>query len=164
MSRTTQNHPVVVTRRPTCQRARLAAALVAGLGALTASAAVCPVPSASHATLQAAVDDPACTEITLTGQVYPGSVVIGRSLTVTGVASAATTIQGQVRVTAGDVVLEALCVDTSSPALAGRFAAALEVAGGASAGGADLVVRHRAMLFGDGFESGTTGGWSATAP
>jgi hypothetical protein len=133
-------------------------------GPPAAGAGSCAVPSAGHATIQAAVDDPGCDPVLLSNQSYAESVVIGRSVTVQGVGSAASVIRGQVRVTAGTVALDALAVDTSAPAQAGRYQEALLTEGGARVSGSDLVVIHRALLFGDGFETGTTGAWSGVAP
>jgi len=140
------------------------ALLPGALGPLAAEAASCAVPSPQYPTIQSAVDDPACTVVVLAAQTYVESVAIGRSLTVQGVSSAATVVQGQVRVQGGTVALAGLRVDTSPSELRGRFAEALLVETGGRVSGTDLVVVHRPLLFGDGFESGTTAAWSATAP
>jgi hypothetical protein len=154
---------VLATLAPSILQVGLLAVLVLALGPL-AEGATCTVPSGSYPTIQAAVDDPTCTDILLGSQTYAESVVVDRSVAVEGVSSSSTVIQGQVRVSSGSVVLDSLRVDTSSSALAGRFAAALEVADGAEVDGVDLKVVHRAVLFGDGFESNSTAAWSAVAP
>lgn len=124
----------------------------------------CTVPSASHATVQSAVDDVVCNPVMLGDRTYVESVTIGRSVTVQGLSSAATVIQGQVRVTAGSVILNALTVTTDTVELRGRFHQALIAETGAAVGGGGLMVVHRAQLFGDGFESGNTSGWSSATP
>ncbi|HKP92440.1 MAG TPA: hypothetical protein VJS88_00980, partial [Chthoniobacterales bacterium] len=49
-----------------------------------ALAAVCSVPSAGYPTIQAAVDDPTCTTITVAPGIYSENVSIPRSLTLNG--------------------------------------------------------------------------------
>ncbi len=136
----------------------------------TGAAAPCPVPSGSHPTIQSAVDDVGCTEIELGSQVYTESVEIGRTLSVSGVSSSATTIAGRVLITgaAAVVSLSDLTVDGSDPAVAGCFPEAVDVEDGAQMLGANIVVINgdgdACLLFGDGFEDGTTGAWSNTTP
>lgn len=47
-------------------------------------AATCSVPSAGYPTIQAAVDDPACTTINVAPGLYPENVLVSRSLTLNG--------------------------------------------------------------------------------
>jgi hypothetical protein len=133
-------------------------------GAEGAAAQPCAVPSAAHPTVQSAVDDPGCGEVALAAQTYAESVTIGRSLTLVGVSSENTVIQGQVKVTAGTAVVQHVRVETDPLDLRGRFAQALLVETGGRLAGLDLVVLHRALLFGDGFETATTAGWTAIVP
>lgn len=58
-----------------------------------ALAATCNVPS-THATIQAAVDDPGCTIITVAGGTYAERVSITRSLTIRGTGSTSTVLDG----------------------------------------------------------------------
>lgn len=125
----------------------------------------CPVPSASHQTIQSAVDDVACTEIGLGSQVYVESVTITRTLSVSGDSPAATVIAGRVAVdgTSAVLTLSELKVDGSDPAVAGCLVEAVGVAGGARMIGRNIVVINSdgaaCTIFGDGFEDGTTDAW-----
>ena len=135
-----------------------------------ARAVPCPVPSGSHPTIQSAVDDVGCSEIELGSQVYTENVEIGRTLSVSGVSAVATTIVGRVLITGATSVvsLADLTVDGSDPAVAGCFPEAVDVEGGAQMSGSNIVVINgdgdACLLFGDGFEDGTTGAWSGTTP
>ncbi len=139
------------------------------VGAAPAALAVpCPVPSGSHPTIQTAVDDPACTEIELGSQTYVESVAIGRTLAVSGVSSSASVIAGRVAIEGATAVvtLTELTVDGSHPAVAGCFVEAVDVDGGARMVGSNIVVVNSdgdgCLIFGDGFEDGTTDAWVGT--
>ena len=135
-----------------------------------ARAAPCPVPTGTHPTIQAAVDDAGCTEIELGSQVYIESVTIDRTLEVSGVSAAVTTIAGRVSVEGPSTVatLSELTVDGSLPAVAGCFVEAVDVGGGARMLGSNIVVVNgdgdACLLFGDGFESGNTSAWDNVNP
>ncbi len=73
-----------------------------------AAAATCNVPSAPHPTIQAAVDDIGCAPIVIAAGTYSESVVIARTVNLTGAGSDQTFIQGQVQVTSGTVHLAGL--------------------------------------------------------
>ena len=139
-------------------------AMVGAMGAHSVEGATCTVPSGSHSTIQVAVDDPACTELVLAAQVYSESVVIGRTLTLQGAGSGATTIEGQVEVSVGVVDLVGLMVDASTVALAGLHSIATIVHNEGQMRGSDLVVRNGTVLFADGFEIGSASAWSAITP
>jgi hypothetical protein len=131
-----------------------------------ASADVCTVPSAPHPSIQAAVDDGACTEIVLAAQVFSQSVAVTRSLVLRGDSSSTTVIRGQVTVTGGttEIALQNLQVNGG-----GCFSVALDVGDGAQVTSQqDLVVLNDAgggcQIFSDGFESGDTTLWSKTVP
>ena len=136
------------------------------LCASSALADVCTVPSAPHPTIQAAVDDAACTEIVLVAQVIAESVTVFRSLVMRGGSSATTTISGQVTVT-GDSTefnLQDLRLDGS-----GCAPVALDVTDGAQVTSQqDVVVVNTTEgpcpIFANGFESGNTLGWSNALP
>lgn len=100
----------------------------------SSSAAVCTVPG-SHPTLQAAADDPNCTEIVLSAQSYDELVVIARTVAVQGAPS---TIEGNltVRGIGNTLTVSDLIIDSS------------------------ILSR----IFADGFESSDTLRWSTTVP
>ncbi len=127
-------------------------------------AAPCSVPSTPYPTIQDAVDDPGCDPVLLGSRTYSESVAVARSVTVQGVTSIDTVIRGQVTVLSGTVALNGLSIDTSGIGLAGRFNLALLSENTARVSGTDLVVVHKAMLFGNGFETSDTSAWSATVP
>ncbi len=82
-----------------------------------ASAATCNVPSAPHPTIQAAVDDIGCAPIVIAAGTYSGSVVIARSVNLTGAGSDQTFVQGQVQVNSGTVHLAGLHLTAPNDAL-----------------------------------------------
>ena len=134
--------------------------------ASSALADVCTVPSAPHPTIQAAVDDSACTEIVLVAQVIAESVAVSRSLLLRGGSSATTEILGQVTVSGGttEVTLQDLKLDAS-----GCSSVALDVTDGAQVTTLqDVVVviatEGSCPIFASGFESGNTLGWSNAVP
>ena len=135
-----------------------------------AAAAICTVPSASHQTIQEAVADVGCTEIVIAAGTYVESVAVDRSLTVSGASTTGTTIEGRITVTgpATTVSLNDLTIDASAPSAAGCFTEALDVTGGAGVTSNALVVVNAdgdaCLIFGDGFETGNTTGWSGTSP
>lgn len=156
-----------------CKDPRIVGTVVAvalALSPLSAVAAVCTVPSASHPTIQDAVDDPACTEVVIAAGIFPESVAIERSLVVLGDSSTTTTVEGRFLVTGSttEVAISDLRIDTAAPSAAGCFPLALDVSGGAEVTGTNIVVVNAdgdaCLLFGDGFESGDTNAWSNTAP
>lgn len=75
---------------------RMVTAIV--LGALcvpqVSLALTCTPPSASHPTLQQAVNDPGCTTVELAAQAYPEQIEITRSLTLTGTGPLTSTVDG----------------------------------------------------------------------
>ena len=140
--------------------------VLCALCASSALADVCTVPSAPHPTIQAAVDDGACTEVVLVAQATVESVAIPRSLLLRGGSSATTAILGQVTVTgnATEVTLQDLKVDGG-----GCSPVALDVTGGAQVTSqSDVVVVNSpdgpCPIFANGFESGDANGGSRTAP
>jgi len=155
-------------------RARTAASISVGLAlslwSATALADVCNIPSAPHPTIQAAVDDLACTEIVLAAQTFAESVTLTRDLELRGASSTATVIEGRVVVEGGStqVAIRDLEVNGSAPSVAGCFNEALVAQGGARVSATDVVVINgdgeACVLFRDGFESGNTSAWSAAVP
>ncbi len=137
-----------------------------GFCAPTAFADVCPVPAIAHPSIQAAVDDAACTEIVLAPQDFAESVAVSRNLEIEGDSSTTTTIEGKVTVTGAstEVTLQDLRVEGG-----GCFPVALDISGGAQVTrGQDIVVTNSAggqcPIFTDGFELGATVAWSNTTP
>ena len=125
----------------------------------SAPAATCNVPSAPHPTIQAAVDDIGCAPIIIAAGTYAGTVVIARTVNLTGAGSDQTFVQGQVQVTSGTVHLSGLHITAPADALWAHS--------GAEISGFDLEVVNGAVeppLFADGFESGGAGAWSAVSP
>ncbi len=140
----------------------LAAALVAGAGSLLAgdaAAAVCNVPG-TYSTIAAAVADPTCSEIVLAAQTYPESFAVGRSLTLTGAGSAATTVRGTMTISGNGVVvaLASFLLDASGNG------AGLDVSAEAEVSCLDVSTRMAAgaggAIFADGFESGDFSAWT----
>jgi len=126
-----------------------------------ARAAQCTVPSGVHPTIQAAVDDPGCTEIELAAGLFEESPVIDRALTLTGASSTTTTIGGRVEVAAATVALADLGI-----AAAGGFTEALWAHSGAEVSAIDVAVLAGGApaFFEDGFESGDTSAWASANP
>lgn len=144
----------------------LSSLALVGFCAPAAFASVCPVPTVAHPSIQAAVDDAACTEIGLSAKVFAESVAVVRGLELRGDSSATTIIEGKVTVTgaATEVTLQDLRVEGG-----GCFPVALDVSGGAQVTrGQDIVVVNAAggdcPIFTDGFELGATVAWSNSVP
>lgn len=88
-------------------RALAAAFAVAVLSAPQHSLAlVCSPPSASHPTLQQAVDDPVCTIIELAAQTYPEQIEISRSLTLNGTGPLSSTVDGPILIQGSSVQVD----------------------------------------------------------
>jgi hypothetical protein len=150
---------------------RLAAAALALGAAAVASplhAQNCTVPG-THATIQAAVDDPACVTVALAAQTYGESIVIRRSLTLAGPGTGGAVVQGLVLIAGAttEVAIQDLRVEN------GCVPDALRTSGGARLIGLNLQVERDDALpcpatadtiFTDGFETGNTGAWSGTTP
>ncbi|HSN54793.1 MAG TPA: hypothetical protein VLT32_08970 [Candidatus Sulfomarinibacteraceae bacterium] len=131
-------------------------------------AQTCTVPG-SHGTIQAAADDPTCTTIDLAAQIYPESVVLGRTVTIAGPGTGGAVVQGLVLISGAGTVatLRDLRVEN------GCVPDALRASGGARLVGDSLQVERveglpcpltADTIFIDGFESGNTGGWSGSTP
>lgn len=131
---------------------------------------MCPVPSGTHPTIQEAVDDVGCTEVTLATQTFVESVAVDRSLAIIGASTATTIVEGHFEVTGVATVIDLsdMTIDAAAPSVAGCFPEALDVTGGAQLTSNALVVINgdgdACLLFGDGFESGSTSAWSSTTP
>ncbi len=152
----------------TFRLATVALAVIAALAAPPAHAQTCTVPG-SHATIQEAIDDPACATVALATQTYPESIVIRRSLILAGPGSGGAVIQGLVLMSGPTTVvtLQDLRVEN------GCVPDALRTTGGAELAGDHLEVVRSATLpcpvtadsiFTDGFETGNTDAWSSTSP
>ena len=158
-------------------RAIVLLAVFASASLEPAGAQTCTVPG-THATIQGAIDDPACTTINLSAQSYPESINIQRSLTLAGPAPSGgnggentggggAVVEGLVRVVGAGTL-----VNTSDLAVRnGCPLNALLVLGGAQTNGMNLTVERSAALpcpaslvFADGFESGDTAAWSSQVP
>lgn len=131
--------------------------LVAALGGFSepARAGACTVPG-THPSIQAAVDDPACSDIELSNQSYFELLDIDRSLSLFGPPAGDATVIGQVNVSGGatmailnDFRIESGCAN-----------GALRIFGGARMTGSGMQVAHISgtpcgveLIFEDGFES-----------
>jgi hypothetical protein len=157
-----------------CRERGVSRVAVAGLALVVVASApplcaqTCTVPG-SHATIQEAIDDPACATITLSAQVYPESIVIRRSLTLAGPGSGGAVVRGLVLMTGPttQVTLQDLRVEN------GCVPDAIRSSGGAKLTGNNLQVERMDGLpcpltadtiFVNGFESGNTTAWSNTTP
>jgi len=132
-------------------------------------AQTCTVPD-SHATIQHAINDPACTMISLSAQPFAESIIIPRSMTLTGPGAGEAIVEGLVLMTGAgtEIVLHDLIVRN------GCSPNALRTVSGAKVSGNNLSVERSAALpcpaptagriFADGFESGGTSNWSMTLP
>jgi hypothetical protein len=147
--------------------------IVCGLACATgAAAAVCPVPSAGHPTIDSAVRDPVCTSVALGAATLAESVVIERDLEIQGGGAAISVVAGSVRASGAgtSVTLASLAVDGSAPGVAGCGAAAVEASGGAEiAAGSEVEVLAAdgagpCRIFADGFASGSTLAWTSAVP
>ena len=124
----------------------------------------------SHATIQQAIDEPACAMITLSAQRFAESIVVRRPLTLAGPAAGEAVVEGLVLVIGQgtEVILQDLTVEN------GCSPDALRTSGGAKITGNNLRVERSEALpcpvttagrvFTDGFESGGTSNWSVTVP
>jgi hypothetical protein len=135
-----------------------------------AAAAVCTVPAASHPTIQAAVDDLACTEIVVAAGSFVESLEIDRNLDITGDSSTTTVIEGRVTAAVAGVALTLnnLTVNAGASSVAGCYPIAVDISSGAALTSSDLVVINAlgdaCLIFSNGFETGDTGAWSVTSP
>ncbi|REJ75165.1 MAG: hypothetical protein DWQ36_06355 [Acidobacteria bacterium] len=127
----------------------------------------CPVPSGDHATVQEAVDDPTCTNITLSAQSYPESVMVARPVSLVGVGSSSSTLDGRLWIAESgigtDVAVDGIGIRNGCPG------PGLLVETGTVLQPIDVTVEQVALpcpqfsfeIFSDGFESGNTSAWSA---
>lgn len=121
----------------------------------TGAQAECAVPSASYATIQAAVDDTGCDTIVVAAGTYAEEISIGRSLTIQGAGEDATIIDGEgngrpITIDGADdetgpvvVRIEDVRVtngNATSAALPARFGGGILVTGGATLHGEDLQI------------------------
>ena len=147
------------------------ALLILVLTSSTGYTETCTVPG-GYATIQAAVANSKCTTIVLAAGSFRESLTIGRDLALQGAPSFATTIEGQLIISAAttNVQLTDLVVDTSVPGLAGCYTEAIAVRGEAVVSALRLDVRNSVQgictqrIFTDGFESGDTSIWSTALP
>ncbi len=146
----------------------LLAPLLVLVGGSSLPAVTCTVPG-SHPTIQAAVDDPTCTQIDLADQTYTESVRLPRSLDVVGPSVGTATVEGRVLAIGASTLVTLTRLEVRNgcdpEALAAKYGARIE--------GTDLVVERAAALpcpplapdiFADDFESGDTGAWTGTVP
>lgn len=146
----------------------LAAALVIGAVPGVLAAAVCPVPSTGHPTIDSASRDPVCTEVDVAAGSFAENVEIERDLVVRGAGSGATLLAGSLRAVGAttQAILFGIAIDGTAPGVSGCYPSLLRSEQGAELQtGPDVVVTNASAaggpcrIFVDGFESGTTGAW-----
>jgi hypothetical protein len=141
-------------------RTAVAVALLWGVMVVGRSeAATCEVPSASYSTIQSAIDDLSCSDITVAAGPYVEALTITRSLSLQGAGSTQSFVQGGVEVSSGTVSLTGFHLSAAGEALHAHS--------GAEVSGFDLEVVNGVVetpLFADGFETGNTSAWSAASP
>jgi hypothetical protein len=131
-------------------------------------AVVCSVPG-SHATIQEAIYDSACTEINLSDQTYAESILVPRSLTIAGPGAGTAILEGGVEATGSGTLVTMTDLEVRNGCQPEAFSAER---GGRVEGTGLVVVRSAALpcppviadIFSDGFESGDTSAWSSTVP
>lgn len=148
---------------------RLVLFLVLGLAAsVPADAVLCSVPG-SHPTIQEAINDSSCTEIDLSDQTYAESILVPRSLMITGPDTGTSILEGRVEIMGPGTVVTLTDLEVRN----GCQPEALSADQGGRVEGTGLVVVRSAALpcppviadiFSDGFESGDTSAWSSTVP
>ncbi|MBZ0114917.1 MAG: hypothetical protein K8J08_20820 [Thermoanaerobaculia bacterium] len=129
----------------------------------SAGVGACPVPSVNHATIQEAIDDIGCSSISLAAQSYPESLLVERSLTIGGLGSADTFIDGRIEVhgSGTDFTLSAVGINN------GCTKPGLRILDGARGTTIDTQIEPALLpcpllvneVFFDGFESGDTTAW-----
>jgi len=119
----------------------------------------------THATIQAAADDPACTELQLGAQLFLESVAFRRPLVVTGRGPASTVVRGLLRATAGGGVLLAdLRIESGcDPVLQAVDGGHLEGTG-IEAARDSILACPDLVLAADGFETGDMSRWAFHLP
>lgn len=98
----TLTHPSPATgslRNDFARTAHLLLFIACSVLAAPCFAQTCTPPSASHPTLQQAIDDPACTTVSLGAQAYAEFINISRSLALVGTGPGASTVDGPITVT-----------------------------------------------------------------
>ena len=128
----------------------------------------CNVPG-SHATVQSAIDDTDCTNVVLADQGYDESLLINRSVAITGPAALAD-INGHVEVQGAGNVVDMTNIQVQNGCLPEAFlvtdggrvdSTRLEVVW---SDGGPCPTASTDHIFSDGFESSDTSRWSAAAP
>jgi nitrous oxidase accessory protein NosD len=145
-------------RTPATGTSSLVVALIL-LCTAAAGADTCTVPSTAHPTIQSAVVTPSCSQIDVAAGTYTETVVVDRSLELTGAGSTSSFIRGGIEVQAGSAAVTGFHLSGPGEALWAHS--------GAEVAGFDLVVVNGMVetpLFTDDFESGGTGEWSAVVP
>lgn len=148
-------------RTATCFLALLCA------GAPSVSAFPCSVPG-THATLQAAIDEPTCDPIQIAEGDYPESLLVGRSVTLEGPVSGWATLWGRFEAQGAGTVVAVAGMEVRS----GCSGAAVEARDGARIQSSSLHAEKSTTItcngvdriFEDGFEGGDTSRWSANSP
>jgi hypothetical protein len=164
-SRPSREGELLVAGVRPARSAGLALVLLLALSRL-AMAGICFVPG-THPTLQAAIDDAACSEIQLAAQVYEESVLIERSLALAGPGGGGAIVEGRLRARGAGVVVTVTDVAVEN----GCQPEAMNAGTGAEIDGLNFEVASSSsapcplmLIFADGFESGDTAAWDSTIP
>jgi hypothetical protein len=161
--------PRARTNRQTVTRPAALSALAA-LTLLSPAAAhgqTCAVPG-THASVQAAVSDPACATVELAAQTFSESPTVDRSLALAGAPGGGSVVAGRLAASGAGVVLALSDLAVSG----GCDGAGLDAAGGASIVSRGVSIVRATNLpcagswtgFSNGFEGGTTDGWTEAVP
>jgi len=150
--------------------AAAAAMVTLAISAAPARAQVCHVPGGVP-TVQLAVSNPSCAQVVLAAGSYDESVVVSRTLTITGAGTASTELRRPLAVTGAGTTVTAggFAIDLGGschPAslVVQNGARVLVPAGNTLPIRADSVPSAPCRLFDDDFESASTQLWSATVP
>ena len=158
-----------MTQEEGSMRARLTHAAPIALAALFAAplpAQTCTVPG-THPSVQAAVDDGACTLVQLAGQTYAESPFVTRTVALEGDPGGGSVVEGALRAAGTGVVLTAGSLAVANGCLRGGLTAdrgARIHGAGVSATVSATLPCPPSPIFSDGFESGDTSAWSVTVP
>ncbi|HEX4953137.1 MAG TPA: hypothetical protein VF017_07055 [Thermoanaerobaculia bacterium] len=125
----------------------------------------CNVPG-SHATVQAAVDNPSCTEVVLGSRRYRESVLVNRTVVLSGPVSGAALLSGSLSATGAGTVVTVSHLAVASSC---EGPAVQAMAGARIVGTGVVVLRPDSLpcpgpLFADGFESGDLSAWTTVVP
>lgn len=156
-------HTAHLRFQPAAQASMIATAMLA-LGAIALSpsafAVQCTVPG-THGSVQAAINDAGCDPIDLADATFAESVLIHRSMILNGVDGGATTLEGQLRISAtaspvflNDLSVRSGCPDSTMQVDDGAVVTSRNVGAAWSAAFPCPAFGPLDVIFSDGFEAG----------